>query len=141
MRGRKPTPHNLKVIAGTDRPSRAPADDLPEFDLVSVFPDPPQHLNIDGASMWSDLGKQLVAAKVLQQVDLYLLQQLCYCWQRHCAKQRAGMDIMAAEDQALKSLFSEFGMSPASRKKVTSGGQKAEGNKFSNNKRGATRTA
>jgi len=85
--------------------------------------------------MWVELGRQLVDAKVLQKVDLYLLQQLCYCWQRHCAKQRAGMDIMAAEDQALKSLFSEFGMSPASRKKVTRGDPKTEGNKFANNKR------
>lgn len=136
MRGRKPTAPALKVIAGTDRPDRE-APDAPEFDLVEDFPDPPQHLNVDGASMWSDLGPKLVAAKILQVVDLYGLQQLCYAWQRAVAKQKAGMDITAAEDMALKAMLSEFGMTPASRRKVTAGGEKKTGNKFSGNgKRG-----
>ena len=94
-------------------------------------PEPPQHLNVDGATMWKDLGPQLVAAKVLQVVDLYALQQLCYAWQRAVAKQKAGMDITAAEDTALKALLSEFGMTPASRRKVAQGGaDKKTGNKF-----------
>ena len=136
MRGRKPTAPALKVIAGTDRPDRE-APDAPEFDLVEEFPDPPQHLNADGAAMWSDLGPQLVRARVLQVVDLYALQQLCYAWQRAVAKQKAGMDITAAEDNALKALWSEFGMTPASRRKVAAGSEKPAGNKFRDNgKRG-----
>lgn len=136
MRGRKPTAPALKVIAGTDRPDRE-APDAPEFDLVTDFPDPPQHLNADGAAMWSDLGPKLVAARVLQVVDIYALQQLCYAWQRAVAKQKAGMDITAAEDNALKALWSEFGMTPASRRKVSAGSQKPAGNKFgANGKRG-----
>lgn len=136
MRGRKPTAPALKVIAGTDRPDRE-APDAPEFDLVTEFPDPPQHLNADGAAMWSDLGPKLVAARVLQVVDIYALQQLCYAWQRAVAKQKAGMDITAAEDNALKALWSEFGMTPASRRKVSAGSQKPAGNKFgANGKRG-----
>src|SRR5690625_1293095 len=126
MRGRKPTAPALKVIAGTDRPDRE-APDAPEYDLVTEFPDPPQHLNADGAAMWLDLGPQLVAARVLQKVDLYALQQLCYAWQRAVAKQKAGMDITAAEDNALKALWSEFGMTPASRRKVSAGSQKQIG--------------
>ena len=130
MRGRKPTAPALKVIAGTARPDRE-VPDAPEFDLVEDFPEPPQHLNVDGAAMWSDLGPQLVAAKVLQVVDLYALQQLCDAWQRAVAKQKAGMDITAAEDTALKALLSEFGMTPASRRKVAQGGaDKKTGNKF-----------
>lgn len=130
MRGRKPTAPALKVIAGTFRPDRE-VPDAPEFELVDQFPDPPQHLNADGARIWSDLGPQLVAAKVLQVVDLYALQQLCYAWQRAVAKQKAGMDITAAEDMALKALWSEFGMTPASRRKVAAGGDsKKAGNKF-----------
>lgn len=136
MRGRKPTAPALKVIAGTDRPDRE-APDAPEFDLVEEFPDPPQHLNADGAAMWSDLGPQLVRARVLQAPDLYALQQLCYSWQRAVAKQKAGMDITAAEDNALKGLWSEFGMTPASRRKVSAGSEKPAGNKFNGNgKRG-----
>lgn len=131
MRGRKPTAPALKVIAGTARPDREAPTDAPEFDLVEEFPDPPQHLNVDGASMWNNLGPQLVKSKVLQTVDLFALQQLCYAWQRAVAKQKAGMDITAAEDMALKAMFSEFGMTPASRRKVSSGGDaKKAGNKF-----------
>lgn len=135
MRGRKPTAPALKVIAGTDRPDREAPDDAPEFDLVTEFPDPPMHLNADGAGMWTDLGPKLVAAKVLQVVDLYALQQLCYAWQRAVAKQKAGMDITAAEDNALKALWSEFGMTPASRRKVSAGGDKKSSNRFSGNGR------
>lgn len=136
MRGRKPTAPALKVIAGTARPDRE-VSEAPEFDLVTDFPDPPIHLNADGAGMWRDLGPQLVTAKVLQVVDLYALQQLCYAWQRAVAKQKAGMDITAAEDNALKALWSEFGMTPASRRKVSAGGDAKAGNKFAGNgKRG-----
>jgi phage terminase small subunit len=130
MRGRKPTAPHLKVIAGTDRPDRE-APDAPEFDLIEEFPPPPEHLRVDGALMWNQLGPQLVAAKVLQVVDLYALQQLCYQWQCMCAKQRAGIEINAAENTAFKGLLSEFGMTPASRRKVSSGGDaKKPGNKF-----------
>lgn len=122
MKGRKPLAPALKLIAGTNRPDRAEVD-APEFDLVETFPEAPQHLNADGAGMWVSIGPQLVAAKVLQVVDLYALQQLCYAWQRAVAKQKAGMDITAAEDMALKSLWSEFGMTPASRRKVATGGE------------------
>ena len=56
MQGRKATPHNLKVIAGTARPDRAPPTDQPEFDLIEQFPAPPQYMDIEGATMWRDLG-------------------------------------------------------------------------------------
>jgi phage terminase small subunit len=130
--GRKPTAPHLKVLAGTDRPDRE-MPDAPEFDLVQEFPEPPQHLNPDGAEMWRTLGPQLVAARVLQIVDLYSLEQLCFAWQRFRQKAKAGLDLTAAEDTALKALFSEFGMTPASRRKVASGGDKPKGNAFANN--------
>lgn len=129
MRGRKPTAPHLKLLAGTARPDRE-ATDAPQFDLVDEFPDPPQHLNVDGAEMWTRLGPQLVAARVLQVVDLYALEQLCYAWERFRKKAKAGMDVTAAEDTALKALFSEFGMTAASRRKVTSGTDKKPGNAF-----------
>lgn len=136
-RGRKPTAPHLKVLAGTARPDRE-VPDAPEYDLIDEFPDPPMHLNPDGAEMWRNLGPQLVKAKVLQVVDLYSLEQLSFAWQRFRMKAKAGMDLTAAEDSALKALFSEFGMTPASRRKVGSGGEKPKGNKFSGiGKRGA----
>lgn len=131
-RGRKPTAHNLKVLAGTARPDRERNDSVP-FDMVTNFPLAPQHLNPDGAAMWNELGPQLLAAGTLKIVDLYQLQQLCYCWQRHVKKQKADMDITAAEDNALKGLFSEFGMSWNARQKLSSATKKE--NSFSGNGR------
>lgn len=111
-------PSSMKVIAGTDRADRAPPADEPKFDQVVEFPAPPQHLNPDGVAMWKDLGPQLTRAGVLQTVDLYPLEQLCYAWQRHRKKQKADMEITASEDNALLSLFSSFGLGPASRRRV-----------------------
>lgn len=135
--GRKPTAPALKVLSGTSRPDRE-VPDAPEFDLIDDFPSAPQHLNADGAEMWNTLGPQLVAAKVLQVVDLYSLEQLCFAWQQFRKKAKADMESTAAENTALKALFSEFGMTPASRRKVASGGDKKPSNPFtSNGKRGA----
>lgn len=130
MRGRKPTPHNLKIIAGTDRLDRAPPEDMPEFDLVEQFPAPPRALDVNGVEMWSDLGPRLVSARVLQVVDLYLLEQLCVAWQTFRKLADAGVQITASDNMTLKALFSEFGMSPASRRKVASVGKKETTNRF-----------
>lgn len=134
---RKPTAPHLKVLAGTSRPDRE-TPDAPEFDLIEDFPEAPQHLNADGAQMWANLGRQLVQARVLQVVDMYSLEQLCFAWQRFRQKAKAGMELTASEDQSLKALFSEFGMTPASRRKVSSGTEKPKGNAFAGN--GARKT-
>lgn len=132
--GRKRTDPNLKMIAGTDRPDREPQN-APEFDRISDFPEAPLHLNIDGIQMWDNLGPQLVNTRVLQVVDLYPLEQLCVAWQMFRKKAKADMEITASEHQALKALFSEFGMTPASRSKVTAQNEKNIGNKFLTNGR------
>ena len=129
MKGRKPIPQHIKVLSGTNRPCRD-TPDAPEFDLVHEFPEAPRHLDIDGASMWNSLGPQLVASKVLQTVDLYSLEQLCVAWQCFRKKTKAGMEATAAENQALKSLLAEFGMTPASRRRVVAGDTAKKGNKF-----------
>ncbi|WKT59118.1 P27 family phage terminase small subunit [Microbulbifer thermotolerans] len=136
--GRKKTPANLKVLAGTTRKDRE-TPDAPEFDLLEEFPDPPLHLNTDGVEMWNQLGPQLVNARVLQVVDLYALEQLCATWQMVRKKIKAEMEVTAAENNALKALFSEFGMTPASRSKVASGGERKKGNKFANGGPAASR--
>lgn len=131
-RGRKPTPPGLKVLAGTIRPDRE-VPDMPEFELIEQFPAPPAHLGADGKEMWNNLGPQLVKAKVLQIVDLYALEQLSAFWEMVRKKMKAGMETTAAEQMALKALFSEFGMTPASRRKVSSGENKKPSNKFAAN--------
>jgi len=90
----------------------------PQFDPVREFPPAPQHLNADGATLWRELGPQLIACGVLQVVDLYALEQLCYAWQRFRKKAKAEMDVTASEDNALKALWAEFGLTPAARRRV-----------------------
>jgi phage terminase small subunit len=122
----------LKVIAGTDQPSRRDDAPAPEFAPVTTFPEPPIHLNPDGSALWRELGPQLVACGVLQVVDLYALEQLCYAWQRFRQKAKAGFEVTASEDNALKALWQEFGLTPAARRRVAAG--TAEGgrkNRFS----------
>lgn len=111
-------PNHLKVISGTDQPCRMDLPELGKFEVVEEFPAAPQTLNPDGAGMWNTLGPQLQANRLLTVVDLYALQQLCYCWQRHIVKQKAGMDITASEDNALKGLYAEFGLTPRARQAV-----------------------
>lgn len=124
-----PVPPELKLLRGTAQPCRE-VKDAPSFDLVTTFPPPPQHLDADGAAAWQELGPQLVMAGVLQVVDLYALEQLCFSWARFRKKAKAQMEITASEDQTLKALFSEFGMTPASRRKVSAGGKAENANKF-----------
>tara|TARA_R110002124_G_scaffold141679_1_gene306227 strand:+ start:16261 stop:16641 length:381 start_codon:yes stop_codon:yes gene_type:complete len=122
----------LKALQGTLQPCRN-RPETPQFDQVKEFPDAPQHLNADGAEMWSFLGPQLVAARTLQVVDLYSLEQLCHAWQCFRKKSKMGVPAGAAETRALNGLFSEFGITPASRRKVLAVASKPQSNRFSNN--------
>ena len=130
----KKTPRGLKVLAGTIQPCRD-KENPPEYDLMEEFPPPPAHFGPDAVEMWNDVGPKFIAAKVLQVVDLYALEQLCSYWERVRAKMKSGADTTATEQSALKSLFCEFGMTPASRSKVSAGGKKDSGNKFAANGR------
>jgi phage terminase small subunit len=126
-------PPQLKAITGTARPDREPAKPFVEYALVEEFPAAPQHLNPDGAEMWANLGRQFTAAKILQEVDLYLLSTLCYAWQEHEKKAKAGMEVTASERNALKALFAEFGIGPASRRSVKAVGEAKAKNRFAAN--------
>ena len=130
--GRKPKPANLKLIQGTNQKCRI-REDAPEFDLVDNFPDAPKCLDINGLEMWNNISIQLVSARVLQVVDVYVLEQLCFFWQTFRKQANAGIVMTAADNNAMKGLFSELGMTPASRSKVQSGDKVKSGNKFASN--------
>lgn len=132
MPGPAKTPRALKVISGTDQPCRRDEIPPPEFAPVTQFPAAPQHLNPDGSALWGELGPQLVACGVLQVVDLYALEQLCYAWQRFRQKAKAGFEVTASEDNALKALWQEFGLTPAARRRVVAGtNEDGKKNRFS----------
>lgn len=126
MRGRKPLPAHLHVIKGTATAERQPGV---SYTPVTDFPPAPAHLNVDGAELWNTMGRELTTCGALQIVDLYALGQLAYMWQKHMAQARAGDDITATENIALKSLLSEFGATPSSRRRVGSAGDGEHGKK------------
>lgn len=137
MNPRKPAA--LKAISGTERPDRAEPE--PTGDRLESLPPAPQHLNADGAAFWNNVGTRLVAARQLQPEDLYPFQQLAYAWQRHFLKQKLGVDIAAAEEHALTSMFAVFGIGPAQRRRLAQAVTAAAahpGNRFAKfDKRGA----
>lgn len=131
---RRPTPIGIKVLQGTLRKDDLTKEqDAPTYKVLEQAPDIPPTLNGDGATIWLDLCRKLIPLRVLQDVDLYVLEQLCYTWQRFRAAARAGDDISAADNANLRTLFAEFGMTPASRRKVAVPTDKPTGNKFANN--------
>lgn len=66
-------------------------------------------------------------------VDFYVLEQLCYSWQKFKDNAKANLPMTAADNTSLRGLFSELGMTPASRSKVSASGEKPADNKFANN--------
>lgn len=129
MKGRKPYPTQLHIVRGT-KPRQGGGDQEPQFTPVDDFPPPPDYLTVDGVALWNELGRELVANKILQVVDLYALAQLAYTWQRFIQRARAGSDIAAADSTALKGLFSEFGATPAARRRVAAHGVPTTKNRF-----------
>ena len=130
------TDPRLKVLSGTIRPDRdgVTIPPMPEFGIVDEFPEPPQHLTPDGVAMWNKLGRELVASKALQVVDLYAFEQLCYAWQQFRKKAKADMEITASENNSLKGLFDAFGLNASARRRIAGGlGEAPKKNKFSNN--------
>ena len=118
MSGPPPTPTKILQMRGTARKDRCPPDEV-VFESVKDFAKPPRHLNGDGKKLWRELGPQLVVAGVLQTPDLYALEQLAYQWQSFRKKARENLPIPSADAAALRAMFSEFGMTPAARRRVT----------------------
>lgn len=111
----------LKVIAGTDRPDRNRSPETPkevEFDQVSSLPRAPSYLNRYGREMWKTLGSQLVRCGVLQTPDLYAFEQLCLMWQGIKTRAQLGEQIPIRDHAMLNSLFVQFGVNPAARRRV-----------------------
>ena len=119
MPGPQKTPKQFKIVSGTARPDKDDLNaDAPQFPVVRETPEAPGHLNPDGLELWTKLARELVGCGVLQSVDLSALEQLCYGWQVFRQKAKAGMEVTASEHNALKGLMCEFGLTPATRRRV-----------------------
>lgn len=146
--GRPRKPQVLHFAHGTARADRMNPDE-PKPKAVSEMPKAPSHLNKWGKRVWNDLGTTLMVSRLLTHADLVTFEILCeyygqyrelwdeiHCFEtlpdgrrrrRTLAQYLRGRSSQtvpeyAAMKSALKgyeSLLVQFGMSPATRSKVS----------------------
>lgn len=128
-RARKPT--TLKVVAGTDRPDRAPAE-VAELPLVSDVPSAPDWLpNAHANKEWDRLAPILHANKLLTEAGLSALGQLCALHGKTVQLYAAGEAPVASMVAQLRALMNDFGLTPAAQGKVRPNGDTEKpGNAF-----------
>jgi P27 family predicted phage terminase small subunit len=127
-----------KIIKGTFRKNREQAPTV-EFTELERMPDPPSDLGKAARKLWQDLGKQLVASKVMTVVDIPAFGLLCDAFNRADLIQDAltkGGKISIAQATAdtenavlirqlryerefVKKLLEKFGATPVSRNSVS----------------------
>ena len=138
MKGRKPTPTALKLIRGN--PGRRPLP-LHEFSPEPRIPDCPSHLKGEARKEWDRITPELLQYGLISDADRALVAMMCTTWSHYCeaehmverlkasghAAESANrypaiarwMTISARSVEIYKSLCAEFGMSPATRPRVT----------------------
>ena len=100
-RGRKPKPTNLKVIAGTDRPSRR-NDAEPKPNLA--IPDVPSHLSDEAKVEWGRVCHEAYALGILTRLDRAGLAAYCQAYGRWVQAERA-LAAMAERDPVTRGLM------------------------------------
>lgn len=130
---RPPKPHNLKVIAGTDRPDRlVPTGvDLPLVDLAPLPPDwlPQGH----AVREWERLSTLLAANRLLTEASLGPLAILCALHGTIVQHYQAGMVPTGHMLAQYRNLVNDFGMTPVAQGKVKPLGEESKANKFARN--------
>jgi P27 family predicted phage terminase small subunit len=135
MAGRKKKPTQLKVLQGTFRADRAnPNEPSPD----SCIPDAPDHLSKDALIEWGRMSSHLYKLGLLSEIDRTALAIYCQTYSRMIKYEKIVSEkgeliktstgaiqlspamwvVNKAIEQCHKFLV-EFGMSPASRAKVT----------------------
>lgn len=124
----KPVPTAVKKLRGTLQPCR----NTPELQVKPITepPEAPRTLNVDGVLLWDRMAATLVKNRVLAVEDLAALELLCASWGLIRQKLLQGIMPTAAELGAIRLLFCEFGMTPASRRKVPPAAPEKKTNPF-----------
>lgn len=136
----KPLPTKLKVLRGTARKDRIRKD---EPDPTPEIPEPPEHLNEEALKEWHRITKELDKVGLISQLDRTELAMYCQVYSRLIKYEKIVAEkgelyktdkgaiqlspamwvVNRAMEQCHKFL-SEFGMTPSSRSKVSSGKKK-----------------
>lgn len=146
-RGRKPKPTARKKAAGNPG-KRAINDDEPDFGLV-IDIDPPEWILGEAREMWLRVTPPLLAQKVLQVTDLHNVEGFCMAYSNwrasavHIATHGIVMEgatggpiknpALTALAEAAKQMVTfgaMLGLDPASRQRLTGGGNKKTDNPF-----------
>lgn len=150
--GRKRLPTNLKVLRGTDQPCRMnPAEVKPDSDQL----EPPLELSAMARVHWDDISKKLAKAGLLTNLDVTALTMYCEAYATWADAteniRKFGTIIKTPKTgypmpspylqvankafEQMKSLLTEFGMTPAARAKVPANLDKPKANPFAKNAR------
>jgi len=132
--GRKSLPTKLKLLKGTMRPGRInKTEPMPGIENIKM----PEHLSQEAQDHWNDIVSELVKAGVMSSLDSTALGLLCDSYARYIEatdnilkygavyKTEKNYQVISpfvaiqnkSFDQ-LKSMCTEFGMTPSSRSKV-----------------------
>jgi P27 family predicted phage terminase small subunit len=134
-KGRKPKPTALKILHGTDQPSRMnPNEPKPSSDKVKM----PDCLSPEAQECWEQVAQHLSDAGVLTNLDIHALTLYCEAYARWKTANdmvvRYGTVIKTKNGNAVQSpylaiankgfdqltkMMSEFGMTPSSRTRVS----------------------
>jgi phage terminase small subunit len=123
-------PNAMKVLAGTDQPSRMRYEAAME---LAGYPRPPAELiGPEAAAAWTTMIDALSPHKILAKADLMPLLHFCNLHQALLNKWAAGETPTAADITAFRLMANEFGVTPASRSKATPvpGASEESGNPF-----------
>lgn len=107
---RRPKPHHLKLLAGTDRPDRkaAPTPPLPALDGA---PKPPKWLpNTHAVAEWHRLAPILRANALLTKGNVQLLAHLAALHGRVVAAYERGETPSASHIGRLRNLYGDLGL-------------------------------
>lgn len=143
MAGPKPTPTNLKLLQGNPGKRRLNFD---EFRPITSIPKAPKHLKGEALKEWKRITAELARYGLVSEVDRNALAMICTLWARYVEAEVA-IEKAAKKDPDSQGLFTktpngypvqspwvavsnkameqyrlyltEFGLSPASRTKVT----------------------
>ena len=145
----KPLPTALHLLRGTARPHRMNPDE-PEYPADNIKP--PDYLQGESLKMWEQEVPKMIASGVMREIDINAMATYCVIWARwmnaitqlrlygDVIESPSGMPIKSpylsiakqSEDQMGK-YESEFGMTPASRRRVAAKEGVKENNPFKNN--------
>lgn len=142
MRGRKPTPTALKLVAGNPGKRKLRTD---EFRPYAEAPKAPRHLKGEALKEWRRVTSELDRYGMISAVDRGALAMLCTCWARYVqaeemidaealrVPERHGLFVqtpnkfeiqapwLALSNKAMeqyKSFCAEFGLTPSARSRL-----------------------